>query len=418
VTLKYFNVKNGLTTGNITLNAGNSNISANTFIGNINVTSSANLGSTSNVIITGGTNGYVLSTDGTGNLSWVAQSGGSASNIAILDEGVTLTNAVSSIDFVGSGVTATANGNAITVTISGGGSGTPGGSNTQVQFNDSNTFAGNAGLTFDKTTTTLTANNFVATSSANLGAVGNVSITGGSNGYVLQTNGSGVLSWVEQSGGGGAAANVVSDSFTGNGVQNTFTLTSTPLNKNYVTVNYNGIVLLKEQYTLSGSSLTLDFAPADSSKLDVVSIVGVAGGVAITDDTTTDATYYPMYATANSGTLGIAGITTTKLQFNPSSGQLTVQDLNMLSDATLKENPTQIADPFSILNQLFGMSFNWTDTGKKSYGLLAQMLEQVLPELVSTNAQGKKTVNYIPIIAFLIEAVKKQQQDIEDLKKR
>jgi hypothetical protein len=49
---------------------------------------------------------------------------------------------------------------------------------------------------------------------------------------------------------------------------------------------------------------------------------------------------------------------------------------------------------------------------------MAQMVEKILPELVSTNSQGKKAVNYIPIIAFLIEAVKKQQEDIDALKKR
>jgi len=143
----------------------------------------------------------------------------------------------------------------------------------------------------------------------------------------------------------------------------------------------------------------------------------ISGGSTITDDTSSNTTYYPVYATATSGTMSVAGITTTKLQFVPSTGQLTVQDLNTLSDMTLKENAEVINDPFAILNQISGMSFNWSDTGKKSYGLLAQLLETVLPELVSTNAQGKKTVNYIPIIAFLIEAVKKQQQDINDLKK-
>ena len=145
---------------------------------------------------------------------------------------------------------------------------------------------------------------------------------------------------------------------------------------------------------------------------------GLPGQVPITDDTGTNATYYPIYATSSTGNLAVAGITTTKLQFNPSSGQLTVQDLNTLSDATLKEDAHVIDDPFIVLNQLFGMGFTWSDSKRKSYGLLAQMLEAILPELVSTNAQGKKTVNYIPIIAFLIEAVKKQQSDIEELKKR
>jgi len=76
VSFKYFNVKNGLTTGNIVLHSANAHVQANYFLGNISVTSSANLGNVSNVKITGGTAGYVLKTDGTGNLSWTAQAGG------------------------------------------------------------------------------------------------------------------------------------------------------------------------------------------------------------------------------------------------------------------------------------------------------------------------------------------------------
>lgn len=94
--------------------------------GNLTVGAKSNLGPASNVIITGGTANYVLSTDGAGNLSWVAQSGGNgggSANIAIYDDGVLLTNTVTSLDFVGAGVTANANGNAITVTINGGGGG-------------------------------------------------------------------------------------------------------------------------------------------------------------------------------------------------------------------------------------------------------------------------------------------------------
>lgn len=63
--------------------------------------------------------GKYLTTDGT-NTSWATVSGGS---LIVKDEGSTLTSAASSIDFVGSGVTATAVGGAVTVTIPGGGGG-------------------------------------------------------------------------------------------------------------------------------------------------------------------------------------------------------------------------------------------------------------------------------------------------------
>ena len=98
---KYFNVKNGIVTGNILLHAGNGNISANTFTGNVNVTATANLGNVGNVKITGGTANYVLKTDGQGNLSWAEQTSGAnnsvffQSNVDSVVAGSTLTVNVS-----------------------------------------------------------------------------------------------------------------------------------------------------------------------------------------------------------------------------------------------------------------------------------------------------------------------------------
>jgi hypothetical protein len=88
VAFKYFNVKNGLVTGNILLHASNSSISANSFTGNLSVTDTANLGNISNVKITGGTANYVLQTDGQGNLSWAAQTGGGSSNPVYFESNV------------------------------------------------------------------------------------------------------------------------------------------------------------------------------------------------------------------------------------------------------------------------------------------------------------------------------------------
>lgn len=80
-----------------------------------------------------------------------------ATLIDVRDEG-TSQGYVNAIDFAGAGVSAAVSGSVATVTISGGGGGggTPGGSTTQVQFNDAGSFGGDAGLTYDKTTDTLT----------------------------------------------------------------------------------------------------------------------------------------------------------------------------------------------------------------------------------------------------------------------
>ena len=70
---------------------------------NITVSNNANLGNVGNVIITGGSSGYVLSTNGSGNLNWVAQSSGGSSNIS---------NGNSNVNI------ATANGN-VTISVAG-----------------------------------------------------------------------------------------------------------------------------------------------------------------------------------------------------------------------------------------------------------------------------------------------------------
>lgn len=67
------------------------------------------------------------------------------------DEGTQLTAKTTSIDYVGSGVTATNVGGAVTVTVSGGGGGTPGGADTQIQFNDAGAFGGDTYFSWDKT---------------------------------------------------------------------------------------------------------------------------------------------------------------------------------------------------------------------------------------------------------------------------
>lgn len=168
-----------------------------TSLGNINFTSAPNvtLGTISNIHISGGISGYFLRTDGAGNLSWAAGGGG-------------------------------------------GGNGTPGGNTTEVQFNDNGVFGASANFTFNPfsyvltvptvysnavsignvltvntsaniSNTTLNYNTVVNgtlnasnTSNVSLGSVANVHIQGGVNGYVLQTDGAGNLSWSAGGGGG------------------------------------------------------------------------------------------------------------------------------------------------------------------------------------------------------------------------
>ena len=80
---------------------------------------------------------------------------------------------------------------------------TAGGSNTQVQYNNNNNFAGSVNFTFNSTTNLLSVPSITLTGNVTLGNVSNVKIFGGNNGYFLQTDGLGNLAWAVGGGGGG-----------------------------------------------------------------------------------------------------------------------------------------------------------------------------------------------------------------------
>ena len=215
--------------------AAQSNITSTGTLSSLSVSGTSNLGAVGNVTITGGTNGYVLSTNGSGTLSWVAQSSGG---------GASISNGTSNINIATSGgnVTTGVNGNANILVVTGTGANVNG---------------------------TLSV-----TGQSNLGAVGNVVITGGTANYVLKTDGSGTLSWVAQT----PSANITVDNFTGNGVQTIFTLSTTPTSINQTSVNYNGATLLRTDYTLANANITFSSAPANGSLLEVTTINLTSGG--------------------------------------------------------------------------------------------------------------------------------------------
>lgn len=86
------------------------------------------------------------------------------------------------------------------------------------------------------------------------------------------------------------------------------------------------------------------------------------------------------------------------------------------SDATLKENITPIENALDIVNAINGVKFTWKRSQAPGVGVIAQEVSAVLPEVVSTNPSGSLTVSYDSLVAVLIEAVKEQQIQIEELK--
>jgi len=139
------------------------------------------------------------------------------------------------------------------------------------------------------------------------------------------------------------------------------------------------------------------------------------GGVTLADETASATTHYPVMSTTSSGTLSSGKVTTTKLYFTPSTGQLNATIFNSLSDKRVKKNIKTVDDALNTVNDLRGVKFNWKETSTPSIGLIAQEVEKFLPELVHTGNNGEKSVNYGGVVGVLVEAIKELSARIDKL---
>ena len=81
-----------------------------------------------------------------------------------------------------------------------------------------------------------------------------------------------------------------------------------------------------------------------------------------------------------------------------------------------KEDIQPIADALSTVSQLSGVGFKWKESQVPSFGLIAQDVEKIIPELVGS-INDIKNINYDGIIPFLIEAIKQLKARVEELEK-
>lgn len=91
--------------------------------------------------------------------------------------------------------------------------------------------------------------------------------------------------------------------------------------------------------------------------------------------------------------------------------------LTQNSDERFKQDIKPIDDALDKVKQLNGYEYHWKPELQRDsalqIGLLAQNVEKVLPQLVATDKEGTKSVAYQNMIPVLIEAIKKQQQQIQ-----
>jgi len=88
------------------------------------------------------------------------------------------------------------------------------------------------------------------------------------------------------------------------------------------------------------------------------------------------------------------------------------------SSARWKDNIQPIQDPIETLQRLRGVSFDWKADGHYDIGLVAEEVGAVVPKVVAFEGNGfdARSVDYARVVALLIEAIKEQQKEIEELK--
>jgi hypothetical protein len=132
----------------------------------------------------------------------------------------------------------------------------------------------------------------------------------------------------------------------------------------------------------------------------------------------TNASFYPVFSSATSGQLTTANVNTS-FNFNPSTGLLTVTNITESSSIALKENVKPIGDALDSILKLVGVIYDRKDgSSKNEAGLIAESVNEILPNIVTKDKNGKPDgIQYSKLTAYLVEAVKSLQDQIDNLKR-
>jgi hypothetical protein len=268
---------------------------------------------------------------------------------------------------------------------------------------------------------------------------------------------------------------IVDDQFAGDDSTLVFTL-SQAASTFSVIVSINGVVQIPTTaYTVTGTTLTFSEAPAAGDDIDVriltttTTVAGISNGpgnasISVSDTSNVISVVGQLQGSGNvltvKGDLAVTGnvqitgnIATNQINNGTSAvqiptasgnvnidvgaidnlavftsdgmsivgnidatGNVTAQNVNSLSDASLKENIVSITNAGAVVDGLNGVGYDWKDGSGHAYGMIAQAVEEILPEAVSTDANGIKSINYNMVVPFLVETVKELRQDIAEIK--
>lgn len=131
----------------------------------------------------------------------------------------------------------------------------------------------------------------------------------------------------------------------------------------------------------------------------------------------------PLALQPSGGNLGIGTTNPTQklTVFNgTTTGTYTTTGWVHSSDARLKTNVIKLDNSLEKVMKLNGVSYNWMNNpnADKQIGFIAQEVKKIVPEVVVVDSEGNYGMAYQNLNALLVEAMKEQQTQIEDLKSK
>ena len=185
-------------------------------------------------------------------------------------------------------------------------------------------------------------------------------------------------------------------------------------------INYGKIFVYYDEVVLGigGDAYWVDAAPFNVGIITALTNVSFYPGSAVSPSMYFVGDSQTGFFSPGAGQFTVVSSGSSVLNVNASgirvTGIATATDFDALSDENYKKNVSTVNDALNKVEQLRGVSFDWKENGRSSYGVIAQELQKVLPELV--HGDNPKTVNYNGIIGVLIEAIKELKKEVEELK--
>lgn len=209
------------------------------------------------------------------------------------------------------------------------------------------------------------------------------------------------------------------------GAGNTFAVNGSTVNISIAGGGGGGSLTIQDEGSSQGTATILNFTGAGvnatvSSGTATINVPGGGGGgsLSITDDIVSNATRYLTFVDVTSGQPSGTYVSSTKLTFNPSTGNLVAGGtVTANSDEKLKINIETISDALTKVLSLRGVEYDRIDNGDRQIGVIAQEVEKIIPEVVYPKSgpdYETKSVAYGNLIGLLIEAIKELNQKIEE----